>query len=290
VDIVHPMVRSPIKWVGGKSRLRKYIIAMIPEDHTCYVEPFGGAAWVLLGKPPSKVEVYNDLHDELVNLFRVIKEKPDKFIASFDLTLVARSEYERLAKLDPNKLSDIERAHRFYYLVMAGWGGESEYFRFQTSISDGGHGNRLIGAIKSLRKRIEPVYQRLKTVIIENMDWKDIISKYDSAETVFYLDPPYPENKVNYGFNMRSLEEHIELWKRLGALSGRWILSTYDKPKLRRMMQEVLLGKKLFFYPIQAYSGMKKGKSAAERVKNRELLVTNFPATKEFHELIAKEE
>ena len=115
-------INSPFKWAGGKSRLRKFIIPLIPE-HTCYVEPFSGAAWVLFGKPPSDVEVLNDIHQELVTFFRVVKEKPEELIASFDWELVARAEFERLAQLDVSQLSDIQRAHRFYYLIMAGWGG-----------------------------------------------------------------------------------------------------------------------------------------------------------------------
>ena len=62
------MINSPFKWVGGKSRLRKFIIPLIPE-HQCYVEPFGGAAWVLFGKSPSRIEVLNDIDEELINFF-----------------------------------------------------------------------------------------------------------------------------------------------------------------------------------------------------------------------------
>ncbi|MBE7468005.1 MAG: DNA adenine methylase [Anaerolineales bacterium] len=115
--------------------------------------------------------------------------------------MVSRAEFERLANLDTSKLSDIERAHRFYYILMAGWGGELNYPRFQTSISDGGHGNRLIGALKYLRQRIEPVYERLQKVIIENLDWKACFDRYDRPNTVMYIDPPYPDNGCNYTLN-----------------------------------------------------------------------------------------
>src|SRR2546423_12755616 len=113
------MLNSPIKWVGGKSRLRKQIIALLPA-HTCYVELFAGAAWVLFGKPLSDVEILNDIDQELVTFFRVIKEKPEELIAAFDLELVSRAEFGRLADLDSSRLTDVERAHRFYYLIMAG--------------------------------------------------------------------------------------------------------------------------------------------------------------------------
>jgi DNA adenine methylase len=185
------MLNSPIKWVGGKSRLRKQIIALLPA-HTCYVEPFAGAAWILFGKPPSDVEILNDKEQELVNFFRVVKEKPEELIASFDLELVSRAEFNRLADLDLSTLNDVQRAHRFYYIIMAGWGGELHYPRFQTSITDGGHGNRLIGALKTLRQRLQPIHDRLRTVIIENLDWQECVDRYDRQGTVLYIDPPYP--------------------------------------------------------------------------------------------------
>src|SRR3989304_2546993 len=155
------------KWGRGLSSLRKQIISLLPK-HTCYVELFSGAAWVLFGKPPSDVEVLNDIDQELITFFRVVKEKPKELIASFEWELVSRAEFQRLASLDPMRLTDIQRAHRFYYMIMAGWGGELKYPRFQTSISDGGHGNRLIGALETLKEDRKPVHTRLKTVIIEN--------------------------------------------------------------------------------------------------------------------------
>ncbi|RME45598.1 MAG: DNA adenine methylase [Caldilineae bacterium] len=263
------MINSPFKWVGGKSRLRKQIVALIPE-HTCYVELFAGAAWVLFAKPPSSVEVLNDIDEELVNFFRVVKYQPEALIQSFEWELVSRAEFERLANLDTSTLTDIERAHRFYYIIMAGWGGELHYPRFQTSITDGGHGNRLIGALKSLRKRIEPVYQRLQKVIIENLDWKDCFDRYDRPKTVMYIDPPYPGNGCNYLYNMRSWDDHWQLADRLHRSECRWILSSYDMPEIRTLY------KKYNIIPVQTYSGMRVKKNDTSRILNKEVLITNF--------------
>lgn len=265
----YQMVNSPFKWVGGKSRLRKYIIDLLP-PHTCYVEPFCGAAWVLFGKKPSDVEVINDIDNNLVNFFRVVKEKPEELIASFEWELVARSEFERLATLDPTELTDVQIAHRFYYLIMAGWGGELNYPRFQTSISDGGHGNRLIGALKTLRSRIEPVHQRLKTVIIENLNWWECVDRYDRQGTVMYIDPPYPKNKVNYAHNMREWADHYHIVDRLSKAQCKWILSSYDSLEVRDLFRNFTIA------PIQAASGMNIEKNGTGRVLNKEVLITNY--------------
>ena len=263
------MINSPIRWVGGKSRLRKQIVALLP-PHTCYVEPFAGAAWVLFAKPPSDVEVLNDVDQELVGFFRVVRDKPDELIASFDWTLVARAEFKRMAALDPLQLSDVQRAHRFYYLVMAGWGGEMDYPRFQTAITDGGHGNRLIGAMNHLRDRLRPVYERLHTVIIECLDWRKCFDRYDRPGTVMYLDPPYPGNGCNYAHNMRGWGEHAELAERLGAARCQWVLSSYDAPETRDLYAP------FSFLPVAFASGMRTAKHSHARTLNREVLIANF--------------
>ncbi len=265
----HKPLSSPFKWVGGKSRLRKHIIELLP-SHTCYVEPFAGAAWVLFGKPPSNVEVINDIDQDLINFFRVVKHKPEELIRSFEWELVSRAEFERLASLAPSDLTDVQRAHRFYYLIMAGWGGELRYPRFQTSITDGGHGNRLVGALKTLSKRMAPVHDRLRTVIIENLDWKGCVDRYDREGTVMYLDPPYPGNKVNYAHNMREWEAHQELAERLAKTECFWILSTYDTVEMHDLFSGYQIIK------IKSASGMNAEKRGKTRVANSEILVANY--------------
>jgi DNA adenine methylase len=268
----HQMLNSPIKWVGGKSRLRKYIVPLIPA-HTCYVEPFAGAAWVLFGKRPSDVEILNDKEQELVNFFQVVKEKPEELIASFEWELVSRAEFERLANLDPTQLTDVQRAHRFYYLIMAGWGGELHYPRFQTSITDGGHGNRLFGALKTLRQRLDPIHKRLSTVIIENLDWQDCVDRYDRQGTVMYVDPPYLGNGCNYSHNMRDWDAHKLLSDRLRRTKCKWILSSYDKLEIRELFAQYN------FTAIQSSSGMNTEKNGSTRVLNKEIVITNFKPT-----------
>ncbi len=272
-DTKHQPLNSPFKWVGGKSRLRKYVIELLP-SHTCYLELFAGAAWVLFGKPLSDVEIINDIDQDIVTFFRVVREKPEELIASFDLELVSRSEFERLAELDPFQLTDVQRAHRFYYLIMAGWGGELNYPRFQTSITDGGHGNRLIGALTTLRQRLEPVHDRLKTVIIENLDWQSCFERYDRPGTVMYVDPPYPGNKCNYAHNMRGWPEHHILAERLKNAKCRWILSSYDIPEMHTLFSDY------FILAVQSASGMNMEKNGKARTLNREVLITNYAPPK----------
>lgn len=259
------MTRSPIKWVGGKSRLRNQIVPLIP-DHDCYVEPFGGAGWILFHKPKSKVEVFNDLDGELINFFRVVKDQPEELLASFEWTLASREEFTRLLNLDTMTLSTVQRAHRFYYLIMASWGGELGSARFQTSITDNGHGNRLIGALKTVHDRIRPAHERLQTVIIENLSWEACLERYDNPHSFFYLDPPYPANKCNYQHNMRAIEDHHALFDRLNTLKARWILSTYDTPELRRFFDGYHVK------PVTFRSGM-----SGNGYTNSEILVTNYP-------------
>src|SRR5690606_11388832 len=114
------MLRSPFKWAGGKLRIRKEIISLLPA-HDCYVEVFGGAGWVLFGKEPSKVEIFNDLDGEVVNFFEVVRDMPEELIRSFELELVSRARFTRLRDMSVESSTKLQRAHRFYYLIMASW-------------------------------------------------------------------------------------------------------------------------------------------------------------------------
>lgn len=272
------MVNSPIRWAGGKYRIRKKILEILP-PHQCYIEVFGGAGWVLFGKQQSKVEILNDIDGEVMNFFRVVKQKPKELIRSFKWDLVSREEFETLRDMPPEQIAastDVDRAHRFFYLIMASWGGEFGNPRFQTSISDGGHGNRLIGALKNINTRITEAHKRLQTVIIESRDWKECIDQYDgdyqTKQIVMYLDPPYPDNNVNYHHNMRSWDDHVLLAQKLRLMKSHFILSTYDLPRIRELYRG------FHIYPIEFAAGMPKNNDEDTRHRNIEVIITNYDA------------
>jgi DNA adenine methylase len=270
-------VRSPIRWVGGKYKLRYKIIELSPPQgtYTCYVELFGGAAWVLFAKQPSPVEVLNDKDGELVHFFRVLRESPDALAERVSrYPLVSRQEFDDLALLDPTKLTSLDRAYRFFYLVMAGWGGEVDMPRFQTSVTDGGKGNRMFGALQSLRQRLYPASIRLSQVLIENLDWPECLERYDNPKSFIYLDPPYPGNSCNYSHNMLGLREHRILAERLRKCKARWLLTLYDNDDIRELYKEFNLK------PVQFASGM----DGDDGRQNSELIITNYDP-----EAVAKE-
>ncbi|HZK26718.1 MAG TPA: DNA adenine methylase [Thermoclostridium sp.] len=165
-------MKSPIKWVGGKSRMVNVLLPIIPE-HKGYVEVFGGAGWLLFAKEPSRWEVLNDLDNNLINLFEVIKNNPKKFIDSFEYTLISRTifdEYKDIYREGSYKDS-IHQAHILYYLLKAGVGA---------SLPDGGGCGFGIAKDRS-RLRLEQVesdikkaHKRLMQVTVESRDFRRV--------------------------------------------------------------------------------------------------------------------
>lgn len=219
--------RPALKYFGGKWKLAKWIIGFFPAHH-CYVEPFGGAASVLLQKEPSPYEFYNDLELEVVNFFRVLRENESELIRKIDLTPYSREEYELSYEIadDP-----IEKARRFY---IRSWQSHSSLSR-KTGWRNVFRGNRFHSVTKDW-DNIDHLYaiaKRLKQVQIENRPALDLIKRVDTEGTLFYIDPPYlhetrsQKHLKQYAFEMTE-DEHIELAKCLNSIQGKAIVSGYD--------------------------------------------------------------
>jgi len=228
-------MNSPIKWMGGKYRLRKQIVNLMPE-HICYCEGFGGAGWVLFEKEISKVEVYNDINGELINFFKVVKNKSDEFIKAFDYILISRDIFEEFKNIDISTLNDIDRAIRFYYLIHLSFGSRMKNFVINpTRVA--GQGKKIL---ENLEEDIKKVRKKLINTIIENRDFEQVIKSYDRDSTLFYLDPPYYEltDYESQGSSTFNKQDHIRLNKNLHNIKGNFLLSINDHPEVRKLYKD----------------------------------------------------
>lgn len=219
-------MNSPLNYLGGKSRLARKIVSMLPE-HTCYCEPFSGAAWVLFAKPESKCEVINDLDGELVNFWRVIQNHLEPFLDYYKYAIVSRKMWNWENGKDPDTLTDLQRAVRYYYLQKLGFGGKTDKRTFGTSAT-GPSGLNLT----MIEERLLKVHWRLERVMIENLDALTCILKYDRPATCFYLDPPYYGVSQGYAHKFTD-QQYRDLAEVLSAIQGNWVLSLNDHPFVR---------------------------------------------------------
>ncbi len=254
-------MRSFIAWVGGKSLLAEAIVKKFPQ-HRCYVEVFGGAGWVLFKKEQAKVEVYNDLNGDLVNLFRIVKRRPAELKERMSLALYSRETYYEFLNAEYKHLDEVDLAARFYCLIKTAFGSNPD-----------GHG---FGYSKTQPARtlwndelISKVQARLKRVYIENNPFQKILKAYDSPETLFYCDPPYylPGQKF-YQHDFKE-DDHVALREALGKVKGKWILSYNDSPQIRKLYR----GFKLRKTATIRYT--MNNKREAPRQKS-EILISNF--------------
>lgn len=221
--------KSIISWVGGKSLLAGKIIPLIP-SHKCYVEVFAGAAWMLFKKTESQAEVINDINLDLVTLYRVIQHHLEEFIRYFKWVLVSREEFERLKRVDPTTLTDIQRAARFYYLIRTRFRSQLWSPMMDISADRPPKLNLL-----RIEEDLSAAHLRLARVYVENMPFATLIDRYDRAGTFFYIDPPYYGCESHYGKGLFQRSDFATLAARLGKLKGKFIMSINDTPEIREL-------------------------------------------------------
>jgi DNA adenine methylase len=195
-----------------------------------YVEPFFGGGSVFFAKQPSDVEIINDQNDLLITFFSVLRDSPDEFIGKFDFTLLSRSLFNMYRKTKWSEITDpVERAFRFYYLVRNSYCGlyrvnskgefNAPFCRSTASIKQYGIG-RFTGQFFDV-DWVEQIHNRLKTVIIECSDYKDVLERFDGKDTFFFMDPPYD---TDYTYDIQSFD-YDDLLDVIRSLQGQWILT-----------------------------------------------------------------
>ncbi len=220
-----------LTWFGGKTRRVGWILPFFPDHHT-YVEPFGGSMALLLAKPPSPVEVYNDCDEALVNFWRVVRLHPDELRRRLELTPYAHAEWT-WARASWREVEDpIERAARWWTVMRQGFGATDSAWGFAVESTSRGMSSQVSAFLSAIDVALPRVHERLRRVQIDCDDWLRVVDRYDRGRTFFYLDPPYvPATRRGRKYaHELTLADHERLVTRLLALEGAAILSGYDHP------------------------------------------------------------
>jgi DNA adenine methylase len=252
-------MRGPLSYIGGKTRLAKQIIAMLPA-HTTYVEVFSGGAQVLFHKKPSDVEVLNDLDGEIVNFYRICQQHHEELIRYLRFILVSRKWFELLKMSDPASLTDIQRAARHLYLLKNNFGAMvvKQNYHIHVIQPPGFNPDRLPETIAETHKS---GWRESKSSACHT---KKILKHYDRPETLFYLDPPYFGRSL-YRYNL-SDDNFKKMAERLSELKGKFILSLNDLPEVRAIFRQFKIQSVDLAYSAQPSSGR----------RYKEVFITNF--------------
>ncbi len=248
-----------IPWMGGKSRLADKILPLFP-DHTCYVEPFAGAAALFFKKEESQVEVLNDLNGDLVNLYRILQNHLEEFVRQFKWAITSRQVFEWEKMKHPETLTDIQRAARFYYLQKHAFGGKVDGQSYGTGTTRNNGFNLL-----RMEQELSMAHLRLHQVNIENLDWAECIRRYDRPHTLFYLDPPYL-GTAGYGSEF-GLGEYSKMADLARTMKGKMIISINDTKQVRTIYEGLQMKSVPITYTVGAVNSRKPKK---------ELIIRNF--------------
>ena len=248
-----------VAWPGGKKSLLKHLLPLIPK-HECYVECFGGGGALLFAKPPSRVEVYNDINGGLVNLMRMVKHHGPEVLREMEYLPNSRELFKEF--IAQPGTTEIQRAVRFLLTNRLSFGGMGRYYG-SCKVSGGGGSNT---RQSSLQATIHAVTTRLDGVSIEQQDWRALIKKYDAPGTLFFFDPPYTECATT-AYEPWSAATMKEFRENLDSLQGQWLLTVNDSQSVR----DIFLGYDLC--PVQRANGIERH---PDRVKNaiyKELII-----------------
>ena len=224
-----------LKYPGGKWRIADWIISHFPA-HKVYLEPFFGGGGVFFNKRPSYIETINDISGDIVNLFRVCRERPAELAAALAFTPWAREEYRNCYKIEGN---DVERARRIVVRHCQSYGTTNSNLN-TWKISYSVNSPRCPQSWAALPQSVFEVCDRLKKAQIENTDALTLVKAYNSPDTLIYLDPPYLQNlrKRNmYKYEMTDMQ-HVELLQLITQSKSKICLSAYDN----ELYNEILKG------------------------------------------------
>ena len=265
-------------WVGGKHFVAGTIIKYIPNTmFNRWFEPFGGAGGMLMAKPRwAIIEVWNDIHGDMYNLWKVIQTKHEEFIEARKYEIKSREMFQYWKDLNPT--TDAEQAQRFWYLC---------YYSFGATCTTWG----------ALQKHpyddsvIERVYKRIKRVNFENLDYEVFIEKYKGFKTerdpsnknrepFWYIDPPYAGVGKTQEYSFKNFNQE-KLKETLSSLNDKWLQTNTDCEQIRELYKD------FYIKPFARSQRIKNGSDKERKNVYAELMIANYDLDKVYQDNIS---
>lgn len=215
-------MRPPITYYGGKQKLVKELLKLIPK-HNLYCEPFMGGGALFFSKPPSESEIINDLNGNVTNFYRIAQSDFRELKKKVDGTLHSRETYKEAKEIynSPKKYTPVLRAWAFWVVTNQGFAGKIGSWALAKK------GNKLGKTLDNKRKAFTKEYaERLKYVQVENKDALEVIKHYDREGAFFYIDPPYFNSDCGH-YKGYTEANYKTLLNCLAQIKGKFLLSSY---------------------------------------------------------------
>ncbi len=269
-------MRAPLTYYGGKQRLAKRIVSMIP-PHKMYVEPFFGGGAVFFKKNPSKVEVINDINDRIITFYQAIQGDHEALFTAIKNTPHSET-LHKLAREIYNQRTDYDQvgmAWAVWHMTNAAFTGSPHGSWRWCNGNSGSHVGRVLERKRNLLS--EALYRRIRYTQISCRDGLSVIEARDSKDAFFYLDPPYPgANQKHYGGY--SFEDFRKLLDILAAIQGKFILSNYWSQTLRYYVEKYNWHTDSI-KSLMTISNLRRTDAPMEKT---EYLISNFKPSREY--------
>ena len=255
-------------YIGGKRNLAKRLCRIIDaHDHRTYAEPFVGMGGVFLRRnKKARAEFINDRNREVYNLFRILQEHYVAFLDLLRFQITTQAGFQRLLALDPESLTDLQRAARFLFLQRVAFGGKVTGQTFGLSADRPSRFD-----LTRLEPDLEALHERLSGVTVMCLDYAEFIDRVDRPSALFYLDPPYFGCEADYGKDAFGRDDFGRLAAQLRGLKGAFVLSINDVPDIRELFAWAEIRPVVTTYTMAQSNAKQAG----------ELIITNFDADME---------
>lgn len=263
-------MKAVLKYPGAKNRIAGWICSYIPK-HEVYLEPYAGSLAVLFHKEPCHIETVNDLNDEVVHFFHILRDQPEELQRAVALTPYSRTEYEKAYQVSED---GVERARRFCIRCWMGF-GNSDLYKNGFKNGQQAKSPNPAGAWAGLPEVMGQAAVRLKTVQIENLPAAEVIRRYHTSDVFIYADPPYLHGtRKNYLYRHEMTEQdHEELLELLLIHPGKVMVSGYEN----ELYNERLKGWRKIQTDTCAEGGAKRKETIWMNYRDTQMSLYDYP-------------